>query len=145
MIVNKELATSKGCDNKDKWETPQFIFNVLNEEFSFTLDPCCDVNTAKCKNFFTEKEDGLIQSWKNEIVFVNPPYSRGNIDKWMKKCYEESLNGTKIIALIPVSSSSNWWHKYVWNKSEIRFYKGRIKFVGAPFTAPFSSCLAIYN
>lgn len=63
----------------------------------------------------------------------------------MKKCYDESFNGTKIVALIPVSSSSNWWHNYVWKHCEIEYIKGRIKFVGAPFTAPFSSALAIYN
>ena len=145
MIVNKQLANSKGCANKDKWETPDKIFSLLNEEFGFTLDPCCEIHTAKCDKYFTEAEDGLLQDWSGEVVFVNPPYSRGNIDKWMKKCYDESLKGTIIVALIPVSSSAKWWHEYVWNKSHIHYFKGRIRFVGAPFTAPFSSCLAIYN
>lgn len=145
MIVNKQLASSNGCDQKDKWETPAHIFNPLNERFSFTLDPCCEIKTAKCFNFFTEKMDGLNKSWTDHTVFVNPPYSRGNIDKWMKKCYEESLNRTRIVALIPVSTSSKWFHDYVWNKCEIIFYKGRIRFNGARFTAPFSSMLAIYN
>ena len=145
MIVNKELANSKGCTQKDKWETPDKIFAPLNREFGFTLDPCCEIHTAKCGKYFTEAENGLLQDWSGDIVFVNPPYSRGNIDKWMEKCYHESLWGVKVVALIPVSSSAGWWHKYVWKKADIRFYKGRIRFVGAPFTAPFSSCLAIWN
>jgi site-specific DNA-methyltransferase (adenine-specific) len=57
----------------------------------------------------------------------------------------ESLKGILIVALIPVSTSSNWWHEYVWKKSEIEFIRGRVKFVGAKYTAPFSSCLVIYN
>jgi len=145
MIVNKELANSKGCLQKDKWETPHKIFNQLNQLYNFTLDPACEIHTAKCNRFFTELDNSLIKDWSNEIVFLNPPYSRGNIDLFMQKCYEESLKGTKIVALIPVSTSSKWWHNFVWNKAKIHFYKGRIRFVGAPFTAPFSSCLAIYN
>jgi len=145
MIINRELAKSTGCEQKDKWETPYKIFKQLDDIYNFTLDPCCDLGTAKCNTFFTEKEDGLKISWLGYVVFVNPPYSRGNIDTWMRKCYNESQNGVKIVALIPVSTSSNWWHKFVWNKSELYFYKGRIRFVGAPYTAPFSSCLAIYN
>ena len=109
------------------------------------MDPCCEKHTAKCNKYYTEKENGLIQDWSGEIVFVNPPYSRGIIDLWMEKCYNESLKGTLIVALIPVSTSSKWWHNYVWKKAEIIYYKGRIRFKGAPFTAPFSSCLAIYN
>lgn len=145
MIVNKELAKSKGCEQKDKWETPIYIFDELNDIYNFTLDPCCEIHTAKCNKFYTEEDNGLIQEWSNEIVFVNPPYSRGNIDKWMEKCYNESSKGVTIVALIPVSTSSKWFHNYVWNKSELIFYKGRLRFNGAKFTAPFSNCLAIYN
>ena len=145
MIINKELANSKGCDQKDKWETPSKIFDELSEKIQFTLDPCCEINTAKCKKFYTEQDNGLIQDWTGETVFVNPPYSRGNIDVWMKKCYEESLKGVVIIALIPVSTSSKWFHNYVLGHADLKFYKGRLRFKGAPFTAPFSSMLAIYN
>lgn len=135
MIVNK----------KDKWATPQYFFDNLNKKYNFTLDTCCEIETAKCKKYYTEEENGLIQDWSDEVVFCNPPYSRGNIDKWMKKCYEESLKGTKIVALIPVSSSSKWFHNYVWNKCELIFLDKRLKFEGALQCAPFSSALAIYN
>jgi phage N-6-adenine-methyltransferase len=145
MIVNKELAASKGCSQKDKWETPSWLFAALNEEFAFTLDPCCETHTAKCLKHYTEQENGLLQDWSGERVFVNPPYSRGNIDKWMRKCYEESKKGALVVALIPVSTSSKWFHEYVWKKAELRFIAGRLKFVGASQSAPFSSCIAIYD
>jgi phage N-6-adenine-methyltransferase len=145
MIINKELAQSKGCEQKDKWETPETVFIPLNKEFGFTLDPCCEPHTAKCQKFYTEDQNGLDKDWTGEVVFCNPPYSRGNIDKWMKKCFEEGKKGVTVVALIPVSTSSAWWHEYVWKKAEIRFIKGRVRFRGAPFTAPFSSCLAIFK
>jgi len=35
------------------WETPQDFFDKLNDEFNFTLDPCCSKETAKCDKYFT--------------------------------------------------------------------------------------------
>lgn len=144
-MVNKQLALSKGCSNKDKWETPFDLFNELDAIYHFTLDPCCEHKTAKCNKYYTEEEDGLTKDWTGEVVFCNPPYSRGNINKWMEKCAMEASKGCKIVALIPVSTSSRWWHEYVWKKADIVFIKGRLTFAGASNTAPFSSCLAIWN
>jgi phage N-6-adenine-methyltransferase len=146
MIVNTELSRSTGHLQSDLWETPPHIFEPLMKEFDFTLDPCCTPENAKCKQFFTVEDDGLSKQWMVDSVFVNPPYSRGNIDKWVEKCYRESFNPgpTTIVALLPVSTSSAWFHKFILRKAEIRFYKGRIRFVGAPYTAPFSSMLAIW-
>lgn len=145
MIVNTELATSKGHSSKDLWETPQKLFDELNAEFGFTLDPACVIETAKCAKFYTPIEDGLLQSWAGDVAFVNPPYSRGNIDKWVEKCYRESQSGVTVVALLPVSTSAEWFHKWVWKKTELRFIKRRVRFVGAPFTAPFSSVIAIWK
>lgn len=146
MIVNKQLAESKGVDQKDLWETPQHIFQKLNEEFGFTLDPCCTKETAKCNHYITPEIDGLRESWEGHVVFCNPPYSRGNIDEWVKKCFLESLNpNTKVVALLPVSTSSDWWHDFIVGQSEIRFVNKRVRFVGAPYTAPFSSVIVIWG
>jgi len=57
----------------NEWSTPQKLFDYLDNIFDFTLDPCCTKDTAKCSKFYTDKEDGLSQSWENEIVFMNPP------------------------------------------------------------------------
>lgn len=146
MIVNKQLAESKGVDQKDLWATPAHIFEKLNDEFFFDLDPCCLPDTAKCAFYFTPTEDGLSRSWRGFNVFVNPPYSRGNIDKWVKKCFEEgSHDDTMVVALLPVSTSADWWHDYIIGKAEIRFINKRVRFVGAPYTAPFSSVVVIWG
>ena len=57
-----------------EWGTPQQFFNDLNEQWNFTLDPCATPQNAKCAKFFTKEQDGLKQSWANEVVFMNPPY-----------------------------------------------------------------------
>lgn len=47
----------------DYWETPKPLFDALNEEFHFNLDPCSTDENAKCEKHFTKKEDGLSQNW----------------------------------------------------------------------------------
>ena len=61
---------------KDDWGTPQDLFDALNKEFNFTLDPCADDKNHKCDKYYTIEQDGLAQSWAGETVFCNPPYSR---------------------------------------------------------------------
>lgn len=145
MIITKQMANSGPVLNKDKWATPDKIFKPLMEEFGFTLDPCCEEQNAKAVFYFTIAEDGLKQDWSGHTVYVNPPYSRGNIDKWVEKCFKESQKPkTIVVALLPVSTSADWWHRWVWKKATLRFIKGRVQFVGAEHTAPFSSVIAIW-
>ena len=47
----------------NEWATPQKLFDELDKEFHFTLDPCCTHENAKCKRHFTIEEDGLRQNW----------------------------------------------------------------------------------
>ena len=58
------------------WATPQSFFDELNKEFDFNLDPCATPRTAKCADYYTEEDDGLIQDWGGHTVFCNPPYGR---------------------------------------------------------------------
>lgn len=128
----------------NEWETPQALFNELNAEFHFTLDPCSTHENAKCEKHFTIEEDGLRQDWSNDIVFMNPPY--GNEQKlWIKKAYEESLKGATVVCLIPARTDTITWHTYIFNKAEIRFLKGRVKFGDGKNSAPFPSAIVIYK
>lgn len=47
----------------DVWATPQDLFDELNKEFSFNLDPCALPENAKCEKYFTPEIDGLTQCW----------------------------------------------------------------------------------
>ena len=59
MAVSRTLFAS----NSDEWNTPQEIFDELDKEFHFDLDPCCTHENAKCLLHYTKAEDGLTQSW----------------------------------------------------------------------------------
>lgn len=128
----------------NEWETPQYIFDELNREFNFTLDPCATNKNHKCKKYFTIKEDGLNQSWTGEIVFMNPPFGR-EIKKWIQKAYLESLNKSLVVCLIPAKTDTQYWHDFVMKGDEIRFIKGRLKFGQSKVNAPFPSAIVVFG
>lgn len=70
MNMNNDLMFSS---KSVEWTTPQDLYNRLNAVHHFTLDAAATAENAKCKKFYTKKDDALTKSWANEIVFLNPP------------------------------------------------------------------------
>lgn len=125
------------------WATDSGVFNTLNTEFRFTLDVCAAPENAKCKDFFTPEDDGLLQNWSG-VAWCNPPYGPG-ISKWIEKAFRESHNGVTSVLLLPSRTDTRWFHSFVLGKAEIRFIKGRLKFGAAIYNAPFPSMIVIYR
>ena len=67
--MNKTTIEAMTSTGKDDWETPAWLFDQLNAEFHFTLDPCCTHETAKCLKHYTPEENGLIQDWGGGRLF----------------------------------------------------------------------------
>lgn len=129
----------------EEWATPQELFDKLNEEFNFTLDPCATPQNHKCEQYFTKEQDGLKMDWGGQCVFCNPPYGR-SLKEWVKKCYTESLKeGTVVVMLIPARTDTQYFHDYIQHRSEVRFIRGRLKFGEAENGAPFPSMIVIYR
>ena len=105
----------------DNWATPKELYDQLNQEFHFDFDPCP----------LNSKFDGLDRNieW-GKSNFINPPYSRLLKDEFIKRAYEERSKGKKSVMLLPVSTSTKVFHEYIYDKAEIRFLKGRVKFTG---------------
>lgn len=128
----------------EEWATPQDFFDILNDEFHFTLDPCSTDVNAKCVKHYTKADDGLSKDWTGETVFCNPPYGR-EMPKWIRKCYEHMLVGGIAVMLIPARTDTKAFHEYIYGKAEIRFVKGRLKFGGSKNSAPFPSMVVVYR
>lgn len=154
----------------DEWQTPPKLFKRLDDIFYFTLDPCTTAdNPLKTPKFFTREENGLIQSWRGEIVYINPPYSRGNIDKWTMKAYVEGVAfpETIVVALLPLRTAK-WFRRTIlpsirilknledWKDLEFRqcgvfFLEKRVRFIvpetGKPYkgSPTFDSIIVIWR
>jgi phage N-6-adenine-methyltransferase len=142
--MDKVLFSSKS----NEWATPTSLFEKLNRTFNFTLDPCSTDENHKCDNYYTKENNGLVQDWSGESVFVNPPYGR-QIGKWIEKSFNESRKkGTLVVCLIPARTDTIYWHTYCMRAHEIYFIKGRIKFENKehkPSPAPFPSAVVVFK
>lgn len=47
--------------------------------------------------------------------------------------------------LIPARTDTRWFHEYIYNKAEVRFIKGRLKFGDAKENAPFPSMIVVFE
>ena len=140
MSHSRKVQTSTG---NDEYGTPQEFFNKWDMRYNFTLDPCATPKMAKCDRFFTKKDNGLIQSWENCVVWCNPPYSK--LKPWVMKARDESFNnGATVVMLIPARTGTSMF-KICWTAKEIHFVEGRIRFVGAPDDAPFPCIVVVFD
>lgn len=124
----------------DLWETPQDLFDRLNEQHHFTCDVCATVENKKCKNFYSPEQDGLAQNWGG-VLWCNPPYGR-QIGKWVEKA---ATCGAKVVMLLPARTDTKWFHDYVLPYGKIEFIRGRLKFGSAKNAAPFPSMIVTFE
>ena len=128
----------------DEWSNPDYVFDSLDKEFHFTLDPCATEEIHKCIRYFTIEKNGLEKDWGGEVVFCNPPYSQ--IKKWVEKGYREGIkDNTIVVMLIPARTDTRWFHNFILHRSEVRFIAGRIKFGEAKYNAPFPCMVVIWR
>lgn len=144
--MTTEARSGRPADwNSDKWATPPDIISRLEREFgAFDLDPCCEEHTAKAPTFYTE--GGLDKPWFGR-VFLNPPYS--NPRPWLDRAIAAKADGCTVVALLPAATDTRWFHEAVAGHAEVRFLRGRIKWLGwegTPIGSPKSpTIVAIYR
>lgn len=140
---NREVMFSS---KSGEWNTPKDLYDWLDDQFHFTLDPCTsEDNPMDAPKFYTSKEDGLKQSWKGKRVYVNPPYGR-IYPIWVRKAYKEVTENDceLVVMLLPARTDTIIFHDYC-TKGEIWFLKGRLHFSGHKDPAPFPSMVVIFR
>ena len=72
----------KGNDGKgnnpkrDDWETPQWLFNLLDKQFDFTFDCCATKDNSKCLSY-SDEFDKLEDTGDDlDMCWINPPFSK---------------------------------------------------------------------
>jgi hypothetical protein len=77
--------------------------------------------------FFTKEQDGLTQPWHNR-VFLNPPFRRDLIAKFVAKLISERPNYEQAIALVNADTSTEWFQTLCGAANAIAFPKRRLVF-----------------
>ena len=136
-------ATADSRKRSQEWGTPPAIFVPLTLEFGFTLDAAATAENALCPRFYSAENDALSQEWRG-TVWCNPPYAR--CEEFVRKAEREAWYGSATtVMLVPVRSHTTWWHDVVVPHAEIRWIRDRFKFVGAPYNAPFPTCILVFR
>ena len=124
---------------KQDWTTPKDFYDRQNKRFKFVLDAACESYNCLCDDgfYFDKGINALEESWvRDGFVWCNPPYGR-DIKNFVAKAYEEWKKGAKIVMLIPARTDTSYWHEYIFNKADITFLRGRLKFGNSKNPAPF--------
>ena len=136
---------------RSDWATPRQLFEMLHQEFNFTLDVCATRDNLPVEDieyFDYRITDALSRQWMpliNGSVWCNPPYGR-KVGFWIEKAYREAKElGVTVVMLLPARTDTSWWHDYCM-KGEIRFLRGRLSFDEKKRgRAPFPSAIVIFG
>ena len=108
------------------WLTPPAVIEALGGAESFDLDPCTIVKRPwpTARHHVSLPEDGLAVEWEGR-VWMNPPYTTGEIGRWLRKLADHD-QGT---ALIFARTETEAFHAQVWDRaSGLLFLQGRLHF-----------------
>ena len=140
--MNPYMPVSKS----DDWATPQYLFDEWDAKYHFDLDAAASTTNHKCSNWFgldhpdLQRRDGLAQDWIAKSVWVNPPYGRV-LNDWVGHAFKQT---TQVVMLLPARTDTRWFHSYCINQ-KVTFIKGRVKFGGSSYGAPFPSMIVEFN
>lgn len=127
----------------DYWATPTDIcvgiihflqgYGEISWGQYYDLDCCANLfNTKVRDNFITEDQDAMVTDWNGKRVWCNPPYSRGNVDRFVNRAIEQTQNSAlmDVVMLINVDVSTKYFKRILEHAKAIVYVTGgRINFI----------------
>lgn len=129
--------------SKQNYQTPKALLDAIRMRLhinEFAWDLAADKNNTvvptffpgqsqlEQKRYYDEVDDSLTQSWNlGGWNWCNPPYA--DIEPWVAKAANESLNGASTVMLVPASVGANWWKTWVEPYAFQSFLNGRLCFI----------------
>lgn len=134
--------------DSDSYCTPRWLTALLP---TVTLDPCTNQHASVIASKRYDFEDDGYARWKaasdGQRVFLNPPYSRGNVQKWVNLAIDRSCeHEDDVLLLLKDDASTKWYANLVSAEARIWRFTGRLAFEYEGLTAPsnnFCSILAL--
>lgn len=125
---------------RDSWCTPIWLTNAMG---LFDLDPCAnEFSTVQARCTVDQRGDGLfgesgmvktgtspgvMELGHDARVFINPPYSRGQVVRWV-----EHWIGTDFTFLLRWDPSTAWFRRLIAQTTLVWFPHQRINFEPPP-------------
>ena len=124
--LKRKAYNTQGTGNNERYTPPEIIELVREVLGTIDLDPAsCNIanETVKAAAFYSSDDDGLSKEWTGKI-FLNPPYSKDLIEKFVDKLFESHLD--EAITLTHNCTETSWGGKLLKNATAVAFPTGRI-------------------
>jgi hypothetical protein len=135
-MTRGEVAVVRGTFGTGEFEryTPTRYIEAVREALGdIDLDPatCCAAQeVVRAKTFFTVETDGLARPWHGR-VFLNPPYHRDLMSRFVAKLVDEISAGRVTAAIMLTNNTTDtiWFDAALRACASLCFTRGRIRFV----------------
>lgn len=115
----------------NEWYTPmEYVDSARIVMGAIDLDPASNdfaQANIKAKTYYTASNCGLSKDWEGR-VWLNPPYSRKLLNKFVDKLINEE-GVSEYICLVNSSTDTKWCHSLMNNAELMCLTKGRISFL----------------
>ncbi len=150
--VNPKKAHVSNNSGENEWYTPPKYIESCHKLFDgIELDPASSIEAQKyiqALKYFTKEDDGLVEKWEG-YTWMNPPYSKDLIEKFINKIVAHYRAGDIPAAVVLVNNATetSWFYTLIKTAAAVVFTKGRIKFIdknGNPSGAPLQGQALVY-
>ena len=127
----------------DEWQTPKQLLELI-QPFGCEIDAAASRENTKCERWLGPSspwaEDALSTcDWGKTCgivdrparIFCNPPYSQkgGPLERWVERFSKEAdIYGHLVVALLPATPATRWFHSIREQRAAIFFFRRRIAF-----------------
>ena len=116
----------------NEWYTPPELIEAARGTMGrIDLDPASSPiaqQWIKAGSYYTKEDNGLLLSWGGR-VWINPPYEKGLVERFIDKLLD-SLGVEQAITLTNNATETGWGQKILTNANVLCFPSKRIKFIG---------------
>jgi len=141
-------------ESSDEYATPPWLWRSLGRAVGgFDVDPASGAESAPiAKTQYTRADDGLAKQWYGD-VWLNPPFgdapgaSKSKRETWLLKARNEinREDVRTITMLLPVDTSTDWFHDHVIPANVICLMDRRLKFEGEDGNASFATMIVVFG
>ena len=134
-----------------EWHTPAPI--IVGARFTMggiDLDPASSAianERVEAREFYDAEQDGLTRAWHGR-VWLNPPYARGLVDRFVTRLLDEYRleQVTQAVVLVNNATETAWGQALLREANVACFPQGRIRYLredGQPKNAPLQGQMIV--